>query len=107
MNFKLTGAIILLLPFMALATETEICLGDTYEKVNKLKGFPKEVSFIKNTTKTMAGSNEEKFEAVTFHKDKTIYVFNAVNNRLCKLVNSTIDKNSLVCAKSFKSRQCS
>ena len=106
MNIKLivVYATILALPFLSQANNENICLGDTYEKVKNLKGFPKKISFINTASIKALDSNETKFEAVTFYNESTIYIFDSSNNRLCKLANS--NNNNLGCKIRFEKSQC-
>ena len=72
MNPKIIILTLLLLPLFFKANTNEICLGDTYEKVKGIKGFPKEVAFTKVGTKVDGSSETKRFEAVTFYKDDVI-----------------------------------
>jgi len=85
---KSIGIIVLFLPLISLANEGKVCLGDTYEKVKTLKGFPESVSFVNTKIRTKHNTNSKNFEAVTFYKDHLLYVFNASNHRLCKIADN-------------------
>ena len=105
-SIKFIGVAVLLLPFLSLAKVEKVCLGDTYEKVKKLKGFPKQVKFVKTMVKSAADSSQQHFEAVTFHNDNIIHIFDSSNKRLCKLVDNDLDNQSLSCSDGYHKRNC-
>lgn len=108
MSLRATFIIAVFLPFMAQASKVKICLGDNYETVKEIKGFPKKVSFINISKSTLNEKESSKFEAVSFYNDDMLYVFDSANGRLCQISNGANLKNieGITCQKSFDKRQC-
>ena len=106
MNSKIIILTLLLLPLFSIAKANEICLGDTFEKVKGIKGFPKNVAFTKVETKVDGNSETLRFEAVTFYKDDVIYIFESSNSRLCQLSSNLKSDRRLVCEESYRTSLC-
>ena len=108
MKIKSIAVFVLLFPLMLLANDGEVCLGDSYDKINVLKGSVKIITFETTTVKSKSLSYQQGYRAVTFfNDDKNIYIFDLSNNRLCKIEDITVDKKLLACQVIYQESQCS
>ncbi len=92
---------------MVQANEDKICLGDTYDAVKEIKGFPEKVSFIKISEPNTNEAEALTFEAVSFYDDDMLYIFESANSRLCLISDGAKDLSHITCKESSDKRQCS
>jgi len=106
MKFKLVFIAFFFMPLMVKANQEKICLGDTYEAVKAIKGFPEKVTFINVPQAHDNNKKALKFEAVSFYHDELLYIFESKNSRLCLISNGENNSNNIACSENFDRRQC-